>query len=37
VEGIYYEDTFAPIARYTSIEMIISLANPWVGDYIIWM
>ena len=24
VEGIDYEETFAPIARYTSIRMIIS-------------
>jgi hypothetical protein len=26
VEGIDYEETFAPVARYTSIWMIISLA-----------
>jgi hypothetical protein len=26
VEGIDYEDTFAPVARYTSIRTIISLA-----------
>jgi hypothetical protein len=26
VEGIDYEETFAPVARYTSIQMIISLA-----------
>ena len=26
VEGIDYEETFAPVARYTSIRMIISLA-----------
>jgi hypothetical protein len=27
VEGIDYEDTFTPIARYTSIQMIISPAT----------
>ena len=27
MEGIYYEETFAPIARYTSIWMIISPAT----------
>jgi hypothetical protein len=27
VEGIDYEETFAPVARYTSIWMIISLAT----------
>ena len=27
VEGIDYEETFAPVARYTSIRMIISLAT----------
>ena len=26
-EGIDYEETFAPVARYTSIRMIISLAS----------
>jgi hypothetical protein len=26
-EGIYYEETFAPMARYTSIRTIISLAD----------
>ena len=26
VERIYYEETFAPVARYTSIRMLISLA-----------
>ena len=25
-EGIHYEETFAPVARYTSIRSIISLA-----------
>jgi hypothetical protein len=27
VEGIYYQETFAPISRYTYIRMIISLAT----------
>ena len=27
VEGIDYEDTFDPVARYTSIQMIISPAT----------
>ena len=26
-EGIDYEDTFAPVARYTSIRVVISLAT----------
>ena len=25
-EGIYYEETFAPVARYTSISSVLSLA-----------
>lgn len=27
VEGIYYEETFTPVARYCSIKSIISLAT----------
>jgi hypothetical protein len=27
LEGIYYEETFSPFARYTSIRMIISPAT----------
>lgn len=27
-EGIYHDDTFAPIARYSTIRSIISLASP---------
>jgi hypothetical protein len=27
VEGIDYEETFAPVSRYTSIQMIISPAT----------
>jgi hypothetical protein len=30
VEGIYYEETFAIVARYTFIQMIISLAASMV-------
>jgi hypothetical protein len=26
-EGIDYEDTFAPVARYTSIRVVIALAS----------
>jgi hypothetical protein len=26
-EGIYFDEVFAPIARYTSIRVIISLAS----------
>ena len=26
-EGIYYEETFAPVARYTSIRTIMALAS----------
>ena len=26
-EGIYYEETFAPLARYTSIRLVLSLAT----------
>ena len=37
VEGIHYEETFAPVARYTSIHMIIPLPYPWVREYIRWM
>jgi hypothetical protein len=27
VEGVDYEETFAPVSRYTSIQMIIALAS----------
>ena len=26
-EGIYYEETFAPISRYTSIRLVLALAT----------
>lgn len=26
-EGIYYEETFAPVARYTSIRSVISIST----------
>ena len=34
-EGIEYEETFAPVARYSSIRTII-LQLRWVGAPIIW-
>ena len=36
-EGIDYDETFAPIARYTTIRTIISLAVVLDGSYIRWM
>ena len=27
IEGIYYEDTFAPVAWYSSIETILAIAT----------
>jgi hypothetical protein len=35
-EGVDYDETFAPIARYTSIKVVISLAARWVGRFIRW-
>jgi hypothetical protein len=37
VEGVDYDENFAPVARYTSIRSIIALVLPWVGSYIRWM
>jgi hypothetical protein len=36
-EGIEYEETFSPVARYTSILTIIALAPVLVGSYIRWI
>jgi hypothetical protein len=37
-EGVDYEETFSPVARYTSIRAVVSLASfIWEGGYIIWM
>jgi hypothetical protein len=36
-EGEDYDETFAPVFRYTSIRAIIYIAHPWVGVYIRWM
>jgi hypothetical protein len=36
-EGIKYEETFSPVARYTSILTIIALAPVLVGSYIRWI
>ena len=37
VEGVNYEDTFAPVARYTSIHSIISIAVELGGRSTRWM
>jgi hypothetical protein len=36
-EGVDYKETFAPIAKYSSIRAIISIASRWVGAFIRWM
>ena len=36
-EGIYYEETFSLVARYTSIRTIMALASMIKWDYTIWM
>ena len=36
-EGIDYDETFAPVARYSSIRAVISIAARWVGRSTRWM
>jgi hypothetical protein len=36
-EGIDYEEIFAPVSRYTSIKIIISLASVLIGNFTKWM
>jgi hypothetical protein len=37
-EGEDYDETFAPVARYTPLlEPSYLLQHPWVGVYIRWM
>ena len=31
VEGVDYDETFAPVVRYTSFRALISIAAEWVG------
>ena len=35
-QGIDYEDTFAPVARYTSIKDIMAQLQSWDGSYTRW-
>ena len=35
-EGIDYDETFAPVAHFTSIHMIMLLQQLWDGSYIKW-
>ena len=37
IEGIDYDETFAPVARYSSIRSILSLSAQTVGAFIKWM
>ena len=37
VDGIDYEETFAPISRSLLSRRLFPLQHPWVGDYIRWM
>ena len=36
-EGIDYEETFAPVARYTSVRTIMALGGKMSGSYNRWM
>ena len=36
-EGVDYDETFAPVARYTSIKTTIALLQLWDGSCIKWM
>ena len=36
-EGIYYEENFAPIARYAFIRLVLALAAVMKGRYTRWM
>jgi hypothetical protein len=36
-EGKYYDETFAPIAKYTSIRSIIAISSTMGGNYTRWM
>lgn len=37
VQGIYYEETFAPIARMESIRLFLAIVTPRSGRYTKWM
>jgi hypothetical protein len=37
IKGVDYDETFASVARYTSIKSIIAIAQRWVGTFIRWM
>jgi len=37
VKGIDNDETFDPVARYSSIRSMLALSARWVGRYIRWM